>query len=194
MSVDALFSFSSFFFWLLFLSLSEGILVGLDDAHEVGVQGEEDGGLKQHLEEVVLLLELLVLVLGNSVADEDLVLLVDGRVVDHIPDSDQTHRDQREDDSGGELSSAAEGVLDEPVHEESGSQVKWDQKHNGHHWEPPGNLIVEDQEEVPRDVVEGQNHSKATNELDSKFDGAAAAASQLLGSVVLADAQAAAAA
>ena len=148
MSVDALFSFSSFFFWLLFLSLSEGILVGLDDAHEVGVQGEEDGGLKQHLEEVVLLLELLVLVLGNSVADEDLVLLVDGRVVDHIPDSDQTHRDQREDDSGGELSSAAEGVLDEPVHKESRGNVKWDQQSNGNNWEPPGNLIVQDEEEI----------------------------------------------
>ena len=53
--------FSSFVF-LLWLFLSEEVLVGLDHAHEVGVEGEEDGGLEENLEEVVLLLELLVFV------------------------------------------------------------------------------------------------------------------------------------
>jgi len=41
---------------------SEEIFVCLDDAHEVSVESEENGGLEENLEEVVLLLELLVLV------------------------------------------------------------------------------------------------------------------------------------
>merc|ERR1719240_1115520 len=66
-------SFTSIFLWLvhqfihhvlffLWLSLSKSILVGLDDALEVGVESEKDSSLEENLEEVVLLLELLVLV------------------------------------------------------------------------------------------------------------------------------------
>jgi len=60
---SALTSFNPFLsFLLLWLLFSEEVLVGLDHAHEVSVEGEEDGGLEENLEEVVLLLELLVFV------------------------------------------------------------------------------------------------------------------------------------
>ena len=53
---------TSSFVILLWLLDSEEVLVGLNDAHEVGVEGKKDGGLEENLEEIVLLLELLVLV------------------------------------------------------------------------------------------------------------------------------------
>jgi len=117
---SALYSFISIVFLLVFLwlLLSEEVLVGLDDAHEVAVEGEENGGLEENFEEIVLLLELLVLVLGNSISDEDIISLVDGNVVDHVPGGDAADGDHGEDDGGGELSSAGQGVLDEPVHVE----------------------------------------------------------------------------
>ena len=77
--------FSSLLSWLL---LSEEVLVSLDYAHEVCVEGKEDGGLEEYFEEIVLLLELLVFVFGDSISDEDIISLVDGSVVDHIPESD----------------------------------------------------------------------------------------------------------
>ena len=77
---------SSFLSWLLD---SEEVLVSLDDAHEVGVECEKDGGLKEYFEEVVFLLEFLVLFFCDSIADEDFFSLIDGRVVDDIPESNE---------------------------------------------------------------------------------------------------------
>lgn len=138
-------------------------------------------------------MESLVLVLRYSISNEDLVSLVDGGVVDDIPEGNEEDGNQRKDNGSGEFASAAEGILDEPVHEEAGSDVEWDQKSNGDDWEPPGNLIIKDEEEVPGDVIEGEDHSKATNELDSELNWAAAAAGELVSQIVVANAHAAAA-
>jgi len=145
----------SFVLFVFFLS-SEDLLVSLNDALEVCVEGEEDCWLEEHFEEVIFLLELLVLVFWYSIANEDLVSLVDGGVVDHIPESDQEDGHEGEDDCGSQLASALHVVLDEPVHEEAWGNVKWHEEDDGNNWEPPLNLIVEDEEEVPGDVVEGE--------------------------------------
>ena len=54
-------------------------------------------------------------------------------------------------------------------------------------------MIVENKEEVPGDVVEGDEDSESTNNLHTTLNWAAAAASLVLSSSVLADAKAAAA-
>ena len=41
--------------------------------------------------------------------------------------------------------------------------VEWDQENDADHWEPPGDLIVKDEEEIPRDVVESQEKCDGTN-------------------------------
>jgi len=182
----------SFVLFVFFLS-SEDLLVSLNDALEVCVEGEEDCWLEEHFEEVIFLLELLVLVFWYSISNEDLVSLVDGGVVDHIPESNQEDRGEGKDDCGSQLSSALHVVLDEPVDEETGGNVKWHEEDDGHDWEPPLNLIVQDEEEVPGDVVEGEKHGKGSNNLHTALYWAAAAACLVLSDCILAYAEAAAA-
>jgi len=201
----SLHSFTSIFLWLihhhhhvlfvffLFFFLSKSILVGLNDALEVGVESQKDSSLEENLEEIVLLLELLVLILSDSITDVDLIPLVDSGVVDNIPEGNQEDGNQGEDDGSGQWSSGGESILDEPVDEESRGDVEWNQKSNGHNWEPPDNLIVENKEEVPGDVVEGKHHGKSANKLNTELDWAAAAAGKVLSEFIVANAHAAAA-
>ena len=201
----SLHSFTSIFLWLihhhhhvlfvffLFFFLSKSILVGLNDALEVGVESHKDSSLEENLEEIVLLLELLVLIFSDSITDEDLIPLVDSGVVDNIPEGNQEDGNQGEDDGSGQWSSGGESILNEPVDEESRGDVEWDQKSNGHNWEPPDNLIVENKEEVPGDVVEGKHHGKSANKLNTELDWAAAAAGKVLSEFIVANAHAAAA-
>jgi len=203
--MSLLHSFTSIFLWLihhhhhvlfvffLFFLLSKSILVGLNDALEVGVESQKDSSLEENLEEIVLLLELLVLILRDSITDVDIIPLVDGGVVDNIPEGNQEDGNQGEDDGSGQWSSGGESILDEPVDEESRGDVEWDQKSNGHNWEPPDNLIVENKEEVPGDVVEGKHHGKSANKLNTELDWAAAAAGKVLSEFIVANAHAAAA-
>ena len=133
---------------------SQNILVWWDNALEIWVKGKKDCWLEEHLKQVVFLLELLIFVLGDTVTDKDVFSFVDPHVVNNIPKGNKSNWDQCEHNSYVQIASGIHVIFDEPVDKEGWCQVEWDQKEDGHTWEPPGNLIVEDKEEVPRDVVE----------------------------------------
>ena len=139
---------------LWFLFFSKNIHVGWNNALEIWVKGKKNSWLEEDLEQVVFLLEFLILLLRNAIADEDIFSLVDPDVVNNIPKSTKSDRNQYEHNRCVEVASGAHIILDEPVNKEGWCQVEWDQKNDGNTWEPPGNLVVEDKEEVPRDVVE----------------------------------------
>ena len=71
--------------------------------------------------------------------------------------------------------------------------VDWDQENDADHWEPPGDLIVKDEEEILRDVVESQEKCDGTNNLHTTLDWAATAASEVQSCGILAYAEATAA-
>lgn len=179
---------------VLLVSLhSEGILVGGGHADEVGVGGHDDDAPGEFSEDVVLLLVLDVALLGGAPAVEDMVSLVDPDEVDGGPGSHEGSRDDHEDGSAWESASGGDGVLAEPDDEEGSGNVSRDEQSKVNDWVPPGDLVVEHQEELVGDGHGGEHDSEDTDHSETSLDGNDTAAGQAISllSATVADAAAA---
>jgi len=134
-----------------------------------------------------------VSLLVNAEADVDDVLLVDGDVVDHVPEGVEEDGDQGQDAGVWQLCSRGEFVLGEEDDPECGGEVEWHEQEDVDGREPPCGLVVEDQEELEGDVVASETNSEGANQDNTTLNGAAAAAAQVCSLIGAASAKAAAA-
>ena len=183
----------------VFSSLIEGSVsleeVSISDAHaeEVRPKGEDDDGEEELSEDVVLLLILDVAIFVAAPAVVDGVLLVDPHEVDDVPDGDQGGRNDDHDATAEESATSADAVLTEPDDEERGSDVGRDEEEDVHEREPPGDQIVEHQEELGGDLNSSEDDGENTDGGDTSLDGHAAEAGNTISGLVVAKADAAAA-
>jgi len=171
----------------------EEVSVSDGDAKEVSPEGDDDDGEEELSEDVVLLLELDVALLGGAPAVVDGVLLVDPHEVDHGPDGVEGGRHDDHDAGAVESTTGAHAVLAEPDDEERGGNVGGDEQEDVHEREPPGDLIVEHEEELAGDLHGGEDQGGNTDGGDTGLDGHAAEAGDTVGGLVVAKANAAAA-
>lgn len=171
----------------------EDVSVSDGDAQEVRPEGDDNDGEEELSEDVVLLLELEVALLGGAPAVVDGVLLVDPDEVDHGPDGDKGGRHDDHDAGAVESATGANAVLAEPDDEERGSDVGGHEQEDVHEREPPGDLIVEHEEELAGDLHGSEDKGGNTDGGDTGLDGDAAEAGDAVGSLVVAKANAAAA-
>ena len=90
-------------------------------------------------------------------------------------------------------SSAGGSILGEENNEEAGSNAHWDKKDQNDDWVVPVNVVIEDQEEVHGNHVDGKENSEDTNSNNTALNWEATAAFRVLGVFIAARAQAAAA-
>ena len=169
-----------------------GVPVG--NADEIGIGGAEGGGLGKNNEEVELLgllgVDVVAWVTHSGV---DGVGLVDPHVVRNDPDAGEGGGDDSKLACNEKLSSGGLGVLGEEHNEEAGSDDQWDVKGEEHNWEVPVNVLVEDQEVVHGDQVDGEEDGENTDGDHTAFNWEASAAGGADSVLVGADAKAAAA-
>jgi len=105
--------------WLLLL-LFHVVVIGLTDADEVSIEGDEYDGLSENGENVDFLGGLLVSLLVLWVASSGVngILLVEENEVAEGPDSSKSDRDEGELAGWSELSSSADAVFGEEDNEE----------------------------------------------------------------------------
>ena len=161
------------------------------DAEEVGIDGI-DGGSEEHTPDDVLLLGLLDVaeISGSGV---DGVILVEEVEVADVPDGQQSHRDEDELAACEEGGSGGVGLLGEEDNEEGAGNDEWDQQNLTNKNVPPVIILVqeavEDLDEEEEKEAEGNN----TDCINTALDWEATAASEILGLLGLALADAAAA-
>ena len=169
-----------------------GVPVG--NANEVGISGAESGGLSKDNEEVELLGLLGVdVVAGVAHSGVDGVRLVDPDVVGNDPNAGEGSGDDSELACNEELSSGGLSVLGEEHNEEAGSDDQRNVEEEQNNWVVPVNVLVEDQEVVHGDQVDGEENGENTDGDHTALDWEASAAGGADGVLVGANAKAAAA-
>lgn len=98
-----------------------------------------------------------------TLSSEDGVVLVDENVVADDPEGNQGGGNNSEHAGSEKFSSAGSGVFSEENNKEAGSNAHWGEKNNNDDWEVPVNVIIEDQEEVHCDHIDGKENSEDTN-------------------------------
>lgn len=131
--------------------------------------------------------------LGVTHSRVDGVVLVNPNVVAEDPDAGEGSGDDSELACNEKLAPAGLGVLGEEHNEEAGSDDQWNVEDQKNDWEVPVNVLVEDQEVVHGDQVEGQENGEDTDGDDTALDWEAGAARGVLGVLVGANTVAAAA-
>ena len=178
----------------LVISLSlEEVGVSQGDAQEVRPQSDDDDGEEELSEDVVLLLELHVVLLGGAPAVVDGVLLVDPHEVDDGPDGNEGGGHNDHDAAAEESATGADAVLAEPDDEERSGDVGGDEQEQVDERVPPGDQIVQHEEELAGDLHSGEHDSEDADGHDTSLDGDDAAARDTVGGLVVAQADAAAA-
>ena len=183
-----------FLLGLTFISTLHLLGVSVGDTDEVGVGNAKGGGLGKDDEEVELLGHLGVGVgLWVTLTSEDGVVLVDEYVVADDPDGNQSGGDDSEHAGSEKFTSAGSGILGEENNKEAGSNAQWGEENQNNNWEVPVNVVIEDQEEVHGDQVDGKEDCEDSNSNDAALNWEASAASRVLSVLVGAGAKAAAA-
>ena len=161
------------------------------DAEEVSIDGI-DGGGKEHTPNDELLLGLLDVaeVSGSGV---DGVILVEEQEVDNVPDGQQGDGDENELASCEEGGSSGVGLLGEEDNEEGAGNDEWDQQNLTNKNVPPVVILVQEAVEDLNEQEEEKAEGDHTDGINTKLDGEATAASEILGLLGLALADAAAA-
>lgn len=145
--------------------------VPVGHADEVSVGSAEGSGLSEHNEKVELLGLLGVdVVTWGTHAGVNGVALVNPNVVAENPNAGEGGGDDSKLACNEQLSSGGLGVLSEEHNEEGGSDNHWDVKGQKDNWEVPVDVVIEDQEEVHGDQVDGQENGENTNGDNSALD------------------------
>ena len=167
--------------------------VAADNADEVGEGDENDDGPGELPEDEVFLLVLDVALLGGAPAPVDGLAIVDPHEVDDSPSREERLGDDDHDAGAAEAATAVDAVLAEPNNEEGGSDVLRDQQNQVDEAVPPGNAVVQHQEELGGDADGGEQERDEADRGDATLDRDDAAAGHALGGLGLAIADEAAA-
>ena len=177
-----------FFLWLF---LSEGLDVLVDNADEVGeesadaagnVKGDDNFLLSGGLDET-----------DTIITSDNGILLVKENEVDCSPDGLKSNTNNDKQASGEKFSSAALGVSSEENNDESRCDNKGCSKNNTDKNEPPVDIIVQELIEDLEEHEKGKGKDNASNKDDTALNWEEAAAGKLLSSWFSALAEAASA-
>jgi len=125
------------------------VIVSLDNAHEVGIEGNDNDGVGDFQEDVVLLSEMDVSVLSWVVDSKvNNILLVEVVDVDEGEDALEDNGNNHEHASGHELSSGGVSISGEENNEEGACDDDWDIQHKVDHWVVPGEVVVQNQKKL----------------------------------------------
>jgi len=168
--------------WLLcFLTLIWRTLhvvsVSVGNADEVGVGNAKGSGLGKDDEKVEFLRHLAIgISLWVTLSSENSVVFVNENIVAHDPYGDQSGRNDSEHAGGEKFTSAGSGIFSEEYYKEARSNAQWGKEYEDNNWEVPVDIIIEDQEKVHSDHVDGEKYGECSNSNDSTFDWEASAA------------------
>lgn len=145
--------------WLLIfvgaISMHE-LSIGWGNANEVCVKADKENRFSKQCEnEYLLALSSVHVLFDWSHSRVEVVLLVESKEIDDIPNAEKKDWNQSKDLWGVKQSSCGLGVLCDPWYTETACKQEWDEEDQAHKGVPPVEILVHEAPEVPHE----KNHS-----------------------------------